>query len=84
MDECIHSMPIEYCALCRKPPEGVNTKVYVTKGGRHFHNSADCPALTAGWDAASERGQETHPIDIVHWQQALEKRDRCKTCVPRF
>lgn len=83
MDECIHGMLAQSCSMCMAPPSGVSTKVYITKGGWHFHNRADCPALSSGWEAAHDRGQETHPVQLVHWQEASENRSRCKTCIPK-
>ena len=79
---CRHEMVVNACVYCKPPPPGIQPTVYITKGGDHFHNRDDCPALHSGWEKASSHLQETHPVRSVSWTEVVNTRDRCRTCVP--
>ena len=81
-ERCRHDMLPGTCQLCQSPPAGMHTMVFITQGGRHFHNDEACPALRAGWAEAEQRQQQTHPVRQVSWTEVVGKRERCRTCVP--
>ncbi len=84
MDECKHGFSGGECDLCAPPPRGVNSTVFVTWGGSHFHNQQDCVALENGQLDAKDKGLETHPINRVSYASIKLTRSPCRTCVPRY
>jgi hypothetical protein len=61
-NECIHGFRFSTCVTCRKPPEGINARVWVTKGGKSFHNRRSCAWLLKGQERAGNAGLENHPV----------------------
>lgn len=84
MDECLHGLEEGMCSLCVAPPKGVNSMVWITYGGTHFHNDQNCPALEAGQADADVRGDTVHRRKNVSWASIQLERKRCRQCVPRY
>lgn len=82
MTTCRHGLALERCFDCRTPPRGVNGIVYITKGGTHFHNLAECPNIEGGQAIASAQGMNTYPIESVPYSLVALERDRCPRCCP--
>lgn len=56
--------------------------VYVTRGGKRWHATADCRALDAGrmlWDSDED---SPYPVREVSADLADPKRKPCRTCAP--
>ena len=83
-ETCHHDLPIGQCALCKKPPEGINKIVYTTKGGLAFHNDYKCRTLQEGQQEAELKGMDTHPINPTNWSDAFSSRRPCRNCCPKY
>jgi hypothetical protein len=82
--ECIHGFEDGQCDMCEPPPPGVNTQVFITWGGSHFHNEIDCVSLENGQIEAKDRGDGIHPIRGVPYSSIKLERSPCRTCLPRY
>ncbi len=83
MERCIHDMVEGTCSICKKPPIGINTIVYVSKGGAVFHNDPMCVGLLAGQNYADSMGMKNHPINPVPWGVAATSKGPCEVCCNR-
>lgn len=80
--DCIHGVKRDRCVHCRVPPEGVNSTVYITAGGRQYHNRRGCPRISEGQAIARAQGLQNHPVQAMPWSQVVLERDRCPFCCP--
>ena len=78
--QCVHELLPGQCAICIKPPWGINTIVYTTKGGNCFHNWSECTYLETGQNYAYSQGMNNHMINPVQWSAVRDRRDPCKWC----
>lgn len=78
--ECIHGMQSQLCDLCKTPPAGWPSRVYITAGGNHFHATNDCVNLTKGQEEAAALGFTKHEIVQAAWQTVSELRKPCRLC----
>ncbi|MCR6490041.1 AAA family ATPase [Amycolatopsis sp. OK19-0408] len=79
--ECVHQMPIAWCAHCRKPPADVLPHGYRTKGGNAYHNDPDCTWLDKGQRSSAHRGQTVHPKERIAWGAVTPgELEPCEAC----
>ena len=83
MAECKHGLDKARCTECRTRPPGINSQVFMTKGGAAYHNSKDCQALLEGQVYAATLGMEIHEIRSVNWIRVEADRQACLVCCPR-
>ena len=85
-DECVHEMPIGWCALCKPPLPGVLSHGYRTKAGNAYHNDPNCAWLQRGQRRAERQGKNVHDTVRVAWADvrpgALEPCESC--CTPEW
>jgi hypothetical protein len=83
--DCVHQMPVSWCALC-KPRPGVLSHGYRTGGGTAYHNDPDCKWLLKGQQRARGRGKDVHEKIRVAWGSVnpgeLEPCEFC--CTPQW
>ncbi|MBW8483929.1 hypothetical protein [Actinomadura parmotrematis] len=80
---CIHELPTDQCAYCRKPPAGLPGRVWRTRYGTHMHRWADCNALLYGHHVSRKLDLNTHaprPVSLAEANSA--GLDRCSNCLP--
>lgn len=84
--ECVHEMPRQWCATCKKPPSGVLNHGYRTRGGNAYHNDPECRWLRHGQQRAERLGKNVHDVERVSWGSVLpgelEPCDHC--CTPQW
>ena len=71
-ERCLHELLIAQCASCKPVIHGP-ARVYATKAGQVYHCRLDCEALLAGWNYASNRGQEIHEAAPMHVNDAISR-----------
>jgi ribonuclease HI len=85
-DECVHEMPVGWCALCKPPPPGVLARGYRTEAGDAYHNDPDCTWMHRGQLRAERQGKNVHAIVGVAWGDVpsgeLEPCESC--CTPQW
>ena len=64
-------------------PEGINSTVYKTYGGRVFHNDPNCELLAIGQKSADTMGMQNHPINPTSFGSVAEY-DACSWCCAYF
>ena len=84
--ECVHEMPISWCALCKPPLPGVSPHGYRTKTGDAYHNDPNCTWLHRGQRRAERQGKNVHDIVRLAWADVrpgtLEPCEAC--CTPEW
>ncbi|QFU91503.1 UvrD-helicase domain-containing protein [Amycolatopsis sp. YIM 10] len=84
--ECVHEMPIEWCATCKKPPRGTLPHGYRTRGGSAYHNDPQCNWLRKGQDRSHRQGKNVHDKVPAAWASVnpgeLEPCEFC--CTPQW
>ncbi|WP_307796086.1 UvrD-helicase domain-containing protein [Amycolatopsis sp. 195334CR] len=84
--ECVHEMPIEWCATCKKPPLGTLPHGYRTQGGNAYHNDPRCDWLKKGQDRSHRQGKNVHDKVPIAWASVnpgeLEPCEFC--CTPQW
>lgn len=84
--ECVHEMPIGWCALCKPPPPGVLPRGYRTEAGGAYHNDPNCTWMHRGQRRAERQGKNVHDIVGVVWDDVppgeLEPCESC--CTPQW
>lgn len=79
-DRCIHDFLEGQCTYCQKAPWGINSVVYVTKGGHSYHNWNECHYLAAGQDFALSKGFDNHAINPIQWTAVKDEKSPCQWC----
>ncbi|MFJ9786320.1 UvrD-helicase domain-containing protein [Amycolatopsis sp. NPDC101161] len=79
--ECVHQMPVAWCALCRKPPVNVLPYGYRTRGGSAYHNDPDCTWLDKGQNRSARQGRTVHPKERIAWGAVTPgELEPCEAC----
>jgi ribonuclease HI len=79
--ECVHEMPIGWCALCKPPRPGVLPRGYRTEAGSAYHNDPSCTWMHRGQRRAERQGKNVHDIVGVVWGDVLPgELEPCEAC----
>jgi ribonuclease HI len=79
--ECVHEMPIAWCALCKPPLPGVRPHGYRTKAGDAYHNDPNCTWLHRGQRQAERQGKNIHDIVHLAWADVRPgELEPCESC----
>ena len=82
LDPCRHGEQNRlFCSICRDEEPRDRVTVYFTSGGRHFHSTASCTALSEGQKIVSERGGTPAMIESGYLDVLRVRRNPCRTCV---
>jgi len=55
-EDCMHGMDLDSCVICKD-----RQLVWITAGGRVFHQLSNCELLDMGQDKAVDEGLKIHP-----------------------
>jgi hypothetical protein len=80
MADCVHGLAPSMCHMCKAPPLGIPSNVWVTAGGSHFHSRWDCETLDSGQLEARDLGYQTHDRRQVGWSSVSDTRAPCRNC----
>ncbi|GAA5170341.1 hypothetical protein GCM10023214_48790 [Amycolatopsis dongchuanensis] len=67
-DECVHQMPVSWCALCKPLPPGVLPRGYRVEGYA-YHNDPHCLWLHKGQRRAARQGMNIHEPVPIAWAE---------------
>jgi ribonuclease HI len=79
--ECVHEIPIRWCAMCRPPRPGVLPRGYRTRAGGAYHNDPNCTWMHWGQRQAERQGKNVHDIVSVVWADVPPgELEPCESC----